>query len=167
MARIEYREMPHRNAFLVRVHFDATNGVIPAAGNFLVPWIATKRTWVHQCTVYVNVDGGANADLQLEAWAPGETQAGSGGSTTLSDVVGVDTITDGNILTSDMGLAQLINDAQTANFANTTDVFNMDGQSGVETPFQIAPGGGLNILMSGTMTGFVGVVEILLGEDPI
>lgn len=181
MGRIEYRELPHTDIKKVAITFGSPAMATPAAGRFAFPLIATKRLWVHQVTVYIHgqiVESSPGdtsssapdraATVQLAAWARGEDLDSS--SAVLSDAVELSS--DGNaapgeVITSDMGLAQQINDAEATDYANTTDEWNMDGQSGVDTPYEIDPGGGLFLILAGAdIATFEGVVEVLVGETP-
>lgn len=175
MALIERRELPHRDVFEVITHFSALSGVTPpvAADDVMMPFIAHKRAWLLGMTIYCDTVSVLAAIMQLEVFLAGVTGESTGGSITASETVDLNALTAGEIITSDMGLANLINDGQSSDFANTTDVLDMSGAASgaavtVETPIQIEPGGGLVLAFTvASAASFIGTVTVWLTEHPI
>ena len=168
MARIEYREMPNVATYKVQQVYSPAGGLTAAAD--MPFFLATRRCYVHQITVYLYTQG-ADANVQLLAWGPGSDIDTDAADAILSDIVDVGSggsYAVGEIVTSDMGLAQQINDAQTADYANTTDIFDMDGQSGVDTPYELAPGSTLGLDGTGANIALMEmIVEVLISEQPM
>ena len=164
MSRIGYRQLPHWT-FEISLAMAIDGGPAAAAGDFMFPWIATKKTYLHQLTYYIDTLAlGAGALVTLEKFirlARGDT---SGGSVTLSAAVDLDAAVNGNIITSDMDLAARINAEQSlaglANSANTTDLVGLN-VSGLAVPAEINEGDGLAILVAGTVAN-VRTMAVLL-----
>ncbi len=141
MARIEHKQFPHRDSFMV---YSQSTGVM---------FVATKNTWVHQITSR-RIDATAG-NITLEGENPGES------AVDILPLIAM-TATDNVISTSDGELADEIN--QGDGVANTIyDLAAAEVSQGYDTPFVLKPGGILRLIISGGLV----IVGVLLSEQPV
>ncbi len=142
MARIEHREMPHRDAFTVTAQ---------ASG---VMFVATKPTTVHQVTT-----------KRLDATPGNLTLTGENPGAAVVDILPTQamTATDEFVDTSDPGLVDLVNQVNPGDAAFTYDLDAAGVSEGFEVPFVLQPGGQLDVVIS---AGLV-IVTVMLGEAVI
>jgi len=158
MARIHYQEFPNADKIKVALEFGGA-GEVAAAANFAFPFIATKICFVHQITVKTEVLGGVAATVQLRAVDQGEDYTTPATARILSDAVDVGSGGSG------VAGGHLSSDLDMPDIDNTTDEFDLDGQT-LDSPYEMAPGDMLIATLAGAnIATFQGMLEVLISEQ--